>query len=381
MKILRILLLIILLLGVSLGISLAVTRPEPPPDGSESARRLEPGPYAVDLSEEIWIDPSRRTDANGDYEGDDQRSFRVAVWSPMGVPGPYPLLVYSHGFMSTRHGGTHIAEHMASHGYVVIAADFPLTSFTAPGDPNADDVVHQPADVSFLIDRALALRPDQRAFSGGIDRSRIGVLGLSLGGLTTTLVAFHPTLADPRVSAAISIAGPSAFFGPAYFDFADVPFLMIAGTHDAMIPYAANAQPIPDLIRNGGLLTLAGGSHAGFSYPMSGPMRILGNPDELGCASLMQNLELEPEESPFANLGGAEEGMLDASDTPLPCEVRFEEALPAGRQQMLTVLGVRAFFEQHFSTDEAERAAHARYLSETLPREIAETSYTPSRRS
>ena len=51
---------------------------------------------------------------------------------------------------------------------------------------------------------------DERPFAGGIDRDRIGAMGLSLGGLTTTLVAFHPTLGDPRIRAAVSIAGPSA---------------------------------------------------------------------------------------------------------------------------------------------------------------------------
>jgi dienelactone hydrolase len=303
------------------------------------------------------------------------------LWSPTDAPGLRPLVVYSHGFMSTRDGGTHLAEHLTSHGYVVVAASFPLTTFGAPGGPNVNDVINQPRDVSFLIDRVLALGPAERAFPGGIDRDRIGVVGLSLGALTTTLVAYHPRLRDPRIRAAISIAGPSVMFGPRYFDFADVPFLMIAGTHDSMIPYEENTEPIPDKITRGGVITLSGASHAGFSYMAEGPMRLLGNPDNLGCRSLMTNLDLEVAENPFPELGGPEEGILDASESTLPCEYRFESAMSAGRQHWLTNLAARAFFESHFAADARTRADHALFLAHTLSEELAEVHYMPARRS
>lgn len=380
LKILRLLVIVLVLAGAALWIALLASRPEPLPEGSESVARLAAGPFAVDRSEEVWVDRSRPTAANGDYEGAKDRTFRVAIWSPVDADGPHPLLVYSHGFMSNRHGGAYLAEHMASHGYVVVATDYPLTHYGAPGGPNAEDVVHQPGDVSFLIDRTLALSRDERSFRGGIDRRRIGVLGLSLGGLTTTLVAFHPEQADPRVRAAISIAGPGAMFGPDYFDSTEVPFLMIAGTHDAMIQYETNAVPIPERIRNGGLVTIEGASHAGFTALTAGPMRLLGNPDSLGCQALTPNLDFEESADPFAMLGGPEQGMLDASGTPLPCEVAFDDAMAPGRQHWLTTLAVRAFFESQFALDAEDRAAHARYLAETLPAELEEVRYTPAAR-
>lgn len=303
----------------------------------------------------------------------------MALWSPVDAPGPHPLVVYSHGFMSTRHGGTHVAEHLASHGYVVLSANYPLTHLAAPGGPNADDVVHQPADISFLIDRALALAPQERGSEGEIDHTRIGVMGLSLGGLTSTLAAYHPRIRDPRIRAAISIAGPSVFFADRFFDFADVPFLMIGGTHDAMIRFDQNAAPIPDKIARGGLLSIEGASHAGFTYITSGPFRLLGNPDEIGCRFLMANLDVEAGESPFSGLGGTEDGIIDAVDAALPCEIRFEEAMPAGRQQWLATVAARAFFESHFALDEADRAAHARFLAEIFASEIPEVRFTPAR--
>lgn len=378
MKILRALFLVLALVAAGVGLALALTRPAPLPEGSESARRLENGPFAIGTMEASWRDERRPTQANGEFEGAPHRSFQVTIWHPVDAPGPHPLLVYSHGFMSTRTGGRHLAEHMASHGYVFVATDYPLTSFFAPGGPNALDVEHQPGDVSYLIDRMLALSPAERAFQGGIDRDRIGVLGLSLGGLTTTLVAFHPRMSDPRIRAALSIAGPTTPFGPAFFEKASLPFLMIGGTHDAMIPFDENAARVPGLVRRGGLVRIEGASHAGFSSMAAGPMRLLGNPDRLGCRSLLENLDLAPNENPFGMLGGPEDGLLDATRSTLPCEKQFDEALRPGRQHMLTTLAVHAFFESHFAEEAEGRERHATFLSQTFPAELEEVGFTPA---
>ena len=148
-----------------------------------------------------------------------------------------------------------------------------------------------------------------------------------------------------------------------------------------MIQYDVNGEPIPDRIRRGGLITIAEGSHAGFSHMASGPMRLLGNPDNLGCQSLMANLDLEPGDNPFTELGGPEDGIVDASGTPLPCEIQFDEAMHPGRQHMLTTLAVRAFFSSHFAADPDERNEHARFLEKTLPSEVAEVEFASARRS
>jgi len=380
MKTLRILAALILLIGLAIGVALTMTSPIPLVAGTVSASRLRPGPYAIDVSERVWVDESRPTDPNGDYEGAPSRSFDVALWAPVDAPGPHPLVIYSHGFMSTRHGGTHLGQHLASHGYVVVSANYPLTHFGAPGGPNANDFVHQPGDVSFLIDQALALRPDERSFRGGIDRERIAVMGVSLGGLTSTLVAYHPRYADPRIRAAISIAGPGVLFDENYFEFADIPFLMIGGTHDAMIQFDENAAGIPDKIATGGLVAIKGGSHAGFSYLTSGPLRIIGNPDEIGCATLMENLDIEEGTNPFPGLGGPYEGIIDSAGSALPCEIRFADAMRAGRQQWFTMLAAHAFLESHFATDPTTRESHAQFLAETLPRENKEVEYVAARR-
>lgn len=381
MKILRALLVLVLVAALVVVLVLVATGPEPLASGSESRARLAEGPWDVVRSEYVWVDPARPTAANGEHPGAPDRTFHVAVWSPDDAKGPHPLVVYSHGFMSNRHGGGYLAQHLASHGYVVVATDYPLTHFSAPGGPHAGDVVNQPGDVSFLIDRMLSLPARERDFAGGIDRDAIAVVGLSLGGLTSTLTAFHPRLADPRIRAAVSIAGPATMFGPDYFDFAEVPFLMIAGTHDAMIVYDEHAASIPEKITEGGLVTIEGASHAGFADLAGGAMRLLGNPDALGCRSLSGNLDVEGNASPFSELGGPAEGMLDASDMTLPCSVEFEDAMHPGRQHMFTKLAVRAFLESHFADDADARQAHRRFLTATLAAENDEVGWAPAIRA
>ena len=50
--------------------------------------------------------------------------------------------------------------------------------------------------------RPLIWRVFDSGHTGGIDTKKIGVSGLSLGGLNTLLVTYHPTLRDPRIKAA-----------------------------------------------------------------------------------------------------------------------------------------------------------------------------------
>ena len=368
------------LLAVGLGIAWVRSAPGTLPEGSVSAARLAAGPHPVGNVELEWVDASRPTAANGEYPGSPERSFRVALWYPEGARGEHPLTVYSHGFVSSRHGGTYLAKHLASHGYVVVSADYPLTHVQAPGGPNAHDVVHQPADVSFLIDRVMALEGAAKPFEGAIDAERVGVFGLSLGGITTTLVAFHPEWRDPRVAAAISIAGAGDVFGPRFIDHAEIPFLMIAGTADGIVDYERNALPIPDRTHDGGLVSIEGGTHVGFDQVASGVMRLLGNPDAAACRLADADPEAAPEH-PFSGLFGAsEQGLLEVAEYPPPCVKTFERTMTAGRQQMLTTLLVRAFFESHFAQEPEARADHEAFLTGILPAELPEVTYSPSRR-
>lgn len=78
--------------------------------------------------------------------------------------------------------------------------------------------------------------------------------------------------------------------------------------------------------------------------------------------------------------GAPEQGLLEVVEYPPPCVKRFEKTMPAGRQQMLTTLVVRAFFDSHFARDPDMRTGHQEFLTRILPAEVPELTYTPSRR-
>jgi predicted dienelactone hydrolase len=245
---------------------------------------LVPGPYVSGFRVFTFEDRSRPTMPNGDAEGRSSRVLPTTVWYPA-VEGPaaslfggldatpaeegrpFPLILYCHGFMSWRTDGKYLAEHLAGHGYVVACPDFPLTNFFSPGGANVLDVVNQPGDVRFLIDQLLGQHRDPNSpLYGSIDENRIGVVGLSLGGMTASLVSFHPRLLDPRVKLAATLAGPGAMFSKAFYENHDIPLLAVHGQLDAIVDYETNA--LATLERAGPrarLVSILGGTHVGFA--------------------------------------------------------------------------------------------------------------------
>ncbi len=140
--------------------------------------------------------------------------------APLAEGGPFPTVVYSHGFSSSRDEGAYLARHLSTHGFVVVAADFPLTTLGTLGGPVLADVATQPADVRFVLDLLLAASEDlDGPLGGAVDPERIAAAGTSLGGLTTSIVAYHRRFRDPRVRVAVTLAGPGAMFaGPTSMD-------------------------------------------------------------------------------------------------------------------------------------------------------------------
>lgn len=356
-------------------------RPDPLSTDLLSAVRLAPGPHPVASRDVVLADSSRPTQAYGDFAGADARTLETTVWYPEDLldegsgpaAEPLPLLVYSHGFMSSRTGGAYLAEHLASHGHVVAAADHPLTSSDAPDGPHIRDVVHQPGDVGFLLDRFLEWhREPGHLFEGAVDERRIGVFGLSLGGLTATLAAFHPRLGDPRIDAAVSIAGPTFMLGPRFFRHRRLPFMMVAADDDAIVDYGTNARPVPQKVPGAVLVTLEGGSHTGFADPARF-LRFLDNPDDLGCAAVTANLE--GEDRWWEALGSPEEGIVSGPASVVCDAEELPEAMNPLHQQRLTVLVVSAFFRGLFDPGgHGARSVHRMYLTVLLPNELPEVS-------
>jgi predicted dienelactone hydrolase len=360
--------------------------PSPTPLPLTSTDVAQRGALGVGVTTIVFEDTSRPTMANGSFPGSATRRLVTEVWyptapsaneppagrrdAPFATGGaPYPLVIHSHGFMDTRNGGAYLARHLATHGYVVAAPDFPLTNFGAPGGPNFFDIANQPGDVSFLITRLLA----HATFGPGIDAARIGLTGLSLGGSTTLLATFHRTLGDARVRAAATFAAGTCFFNETFYRFAEVPLLILHGDIDAIVAYEEHAVFGYDQARAPKyLVTLADASHTGFAEIAAALFEETNNPDQIGCDALGDGAGTGTEPADLLDLLGGKEAGVFLGNCPESCPdpPPLPRAMRPSRQHRLTVLSTFPFLEAYLR----DRADMRQFLETALAAENADAT-------
>src|SRR5690348_7471133 len=137
-------------------------------------------PFTVGEVTERFVDRSRTVRFPG--RPAQPRPLVTVIRYPAGAAGPFPLVIFGHGFAVTPATYSRLLSAWASAGYVVAAPVFPLENAHAPGGPNEADLVNQPRDMSVVISRMLALNADPHSrFAGLIEPHRIAVAGQSDG--------------------------------------------------------------------------------------------------------------------------------------------------------------------------------------------------------
>lgn len=98
--------------------------------------------------------------------------------------GSYPLIILSHGYTGYRHLMYYLAEHLASHGYVVAAIDHTdstnqdINIQESPYAGFPSTLYNRSRDQQFVLE-ALT---EHTQFSTVIDDSKVGLIGYSMGG-------------------------------------------------------------------------------------------------------------------------------------------------------------------------------------------------------
>jgi predicted dienelactone hydrolase len=205
-----------------------------------------PGPHKVEILLRAWVDRARA------------REVPFKAYLPGDAKGARPLVVVSHGGGGSRDALSFLANHLASHGYVVVVAQHAgsdLVALRTQGrGPRAmrqalqamvDDERNwsdRPGDISFLIDRVLEGGLGPRVT---IDRERIAVAGHSFGAYTAMAIggllvdlkdAPDTSFRDPRVRAVIALSpqGEGQFgISDGAWARIDVPVMMMTGTKDS----------------------------------------------------------------------------------------------------------------------------------------------------
>jgi fermentation-respiration switch protein FrsA (DUF1100 family) len=146
------------------------------------------------------------------------------------------LVVFSQGFDYPAEGYAALLDSWARAGYVVADPTYPLTDPSGPVAVNENDILHHPADLSFVISRLLAARSAPRGpLRGLIDASSIAVAGQSDGGDVSLAVAADTCCRDTRVRAAAILSGAELpAFGGRYYAAGAPPLLVVQGDADAI---------------------------------------------------------------------------------------------------------------------------------------------------
>ncbi len=215
--------------------------------------------------------------------------------------GPYPLVLISHGYPGNRFLLSHLAENLASKGYVAVSIDHTDSRYHDKA-AFGSTLVNRPLDQLFVLDQIDTLSRDHDSFLHGlVDASQSGLIGYSMGGygcliaggagLTKTNAhnpegapgdtllrhlagsETHEALMDPRLKCVV----PVGAWGRTYdaWDAAAmaglrVPAFFIAGSRDEVSGYETGMRLMFDEAENADRFMLTfrdAGHNAGVPIP------------------------------------------------------------------------------------------------------------------
>jgi dienelactone hydrolase len=146
--------------------------------------------------------------------------------------GPFPLVVFAHGWNGRGDNFVALAEGWAEQGYVVALPTFPLSR---EGIAFSDDYVNQPADITAVID-SLVEGADEPALAGLVDPERVALGGHSLGSATVFRAAYNACCTDERIDATFPVSGgPFDVADGGYEQWPSTPMLLVHGVLDPLV--------------------------------------------------------------------------------------------------------------------------------------------------
>ncbi len=195
-----------------------------------------------------------------DGEGFGTYSATAFVPAPDGQNEPWPSVVLLNGLSATAPMMTWLSDHLASHGYVVLAV--------TPPNPFSLDVTQWARG---FIDGASTLESESARsgspLAGQVDSARLGAIGLSMGGAG----ALEAAGTDPRFAAVVSLAPGWSDY--AKFLFQDTlaaagkittPTQIQRGSEDCLVPADGPLGYYAAVPARKQYLEIHGGDHIGY---------------------------------------------------------------------------------------------------------------------
>ncbi|MFK7835068.1 MAG: alpha/beta hydrolase family protein [Sulfitobacter sp.] len=222
--------------------------------------------------------------------------------APAAGDSAYPLVLISHGYPGNRFLLSHLAENIASKGYVVASIDHTDSTYRTQA-AFGSTLVNRSLDQLFVLEEMAKMSGEGGDFAGLYDANNTGLIGYSMGGygaiitagggVTEASVAYpwggphgtlgihqagsdtHNALPDDRIKTAVAF-GPwgmnTGFWDASGLSGIKIPMLFIAGSQDDVSLYEKgvraiweNASALPHA-----LLTYENGGHNS-GAPMPAP--------------------------------------------------------------------------------------------------------------
>jgi predicted dienelactone hydrolase len=195
---------------------------------------------------------------------------------PLVGSSPHPLVLISHGYPGNRYLLSHLAENLASKGYVVASIDHTDSTYRTRA-AFASTLLHRSFDQLFVLDEIARLGAQPGHFLNRlVDADNTGLIGYSMGGYGALITAgagvsqravdeaaprgilathragsvSHGEHFDPRIRAVVAFA-PWGFRAGFWDDEAlsgvRVPILYVAGSVDEVSGYADGVRRLFEL--------------------------------------------------------------------------------------------------------------------------------------
>lgn len=238
--------------------------------------------YDRPLTVEVWYPAAEKTDGNNTlsvFLRDGKTSVdivgRAIRDAKPNAGSTYPAVLISHGYPGNRFLLSHLAENLASKGYVVASIDHTDSTYRTKA-AFGSTLVNRSLDQIFVLNELDRLSKDTSSFlSGLVDTSKTGLIGYSMGGYGAIITAgggvtqasvdyawggphgtlgihksgtdTHNSLPDARIKTAIAF-GPwgmnTGFWSAETLKGVKIPMLFIAGSVDDVSGYENGTRAI-----------------------------------------------------------------------------------------------------------------------------------------
>jgi predicted esterase len=185
--------------------------------------------YAVGKTLGFTVNRARGVQARYPAPASSVRNLAIEIWYPAvnapkrssdtfwatALGGHFPLVVFAAGFNANPDTYQPFLHAIAAQGFIVAAPVFPIEasiSGSAPAQRSNAEILNQMYDMSAVITQMQAYAKERGNFlATAMNPNKVGVIGHSDGAMTVAGMTMSTSYNDPRIDAAIVMAGAGPF--------------------------------------------------------------------------------------------------------------------------------------------------------------------------